>query len=48
MNEMTEALKVDYNEKALANRAFGRIPTFAVVTPSLSTSAEEDRDNSTA
>lgn len=48
VDRSTRNMKVNYNEKALANRAFGRIPTFAVVTPSLSTSAEEDRDNSTA
>lgn len=31
-------MKVNYNEKALANCAFSMIPTFVVVTPPLSTS----------
>ena len=38
VNRSTRNMKVNYNEKALANCAFSMIPTFVVVTPPLSTS----------
>ena len=38
VDRSTRNVKVNYNEKALANCAFSMIPTFVVVTPPLSTS----------